>query len=91
MGLRGTHLIFFLAKYDVLQYSKKQFYYYITTGSRPQDRKDGKIVELLEQARALEGELRAFKDELHRHPELSFQEVHTTALLKEKLAGWGWN
>lgn len=46
-------------------------------------------MELLEQARALEGELRAFKDELHRHPELSFQEVHTTALLKEKLAGLG--
>ena len=44
-------------------------------------------MELLEQARALDGELRAFKDQLHRHPELSFQEVHTTALLKEKLAG----
>ena len=46
-------------------------------------------MELLEQARALDGELRAFKDQLHRHPELSFQEVHTTALLKEKLAGLG--
>ena len=25
------------------------------------------------------------KDELHRHPELSFREVHTTALLRERL------
>lgn len=46
-------------------------------------------MKLLEQARAMEGELRALKDELHRHPELSFQEVHTTALLKEKLDGLG--
>ena len=29
------------------------------------------------------------KDDLHRHPELSFQEVRTTAILKEKLAGLG--
>lgn len=46
-------------------------------------------MKLLEQARAMEGELRALKDELHRHPELSFQEVRTTALLKEKLDGLG--
>ena len=44
---------------------------------------------LLEQARALSPELRAMKDDLHRHPELSFQEVRTTAILKEKLAGLG--
>lgn len=25
------------------------------------------------------------KDDLHRHPELSFREVHTTALLRERL------
>ena len=37
----------------------------------------------------MEEELRNFKDQLHRRPELSFQEVHTTALLKEKLAGLG--
>lgn len=42
-------------------------------------------MKLLEQARAMEGELRAFKDELHRHPELSFQEIRTSTLLKEKL------
>lgn len=46
-------------------------------------------MKLLEQARAMEGELRTLKDELHRHPELSFQEVRTTALLKEKLDGLG--
>ena len=46
-------------------------------------------MELLEQARAMEQELRAFKDDLHCHPELSFQEIRTTALLKEKLAELG--
>lgn len=46
-------------------------------------------MKLLEQARAMEGELRDLKDELHRHPELSFQEERTTALLREKLAGLG--
>lgn len=40
---------------------------------------------LLEQAKALEPQLRAMKDDLHRHPELSFQEVRTTEILKEKL------
>ena len=44
---------------------------------------------LLDRAWALEGELRALKDELHRRPELSFQEIHTTALLKEKLTDLG--
>lgn len=44
---------------------------------------------LLDRAQALEGELRALKDELHRRPELSFQEIHTTALLKEKLTDLG--
>ena len=37
---------------------------------------------LLEQAQELAPQLRAMKDDLHRHPELSFQEVRTTALLK---------
>lgn len=46
-------------------------------------------MKLLEQARAMEGELRDLKDELHRHPELSFQEIRTTALLREKLSGLG--
>ena len=44
---------------------------------------------LLEQAKALEPQLRALKDDLHRHPELSFQEVRTTGILKEKLTALG--
>lgn len=34
-------------------------------------------------------ELRSLKDDLHRHPELSFQETRTTALLKARLTGLG--
>lgn len=44
---------------------------------------------LLEQAKAMEPQLRAMKDDLHRHPELSFQEVRTTGILKEKLTALG--
>ena len=44
---------------------------------------------LLEQAKALEPQLRAMKDDLHRHPALSFQEVRTTGILKEKLTALG--
>ena len=45
--------------------------------------------DLLEEARGLYPALKAFKDDLHRHPELSFQEARTTALLREKLTGLG--
>lgn len=44
---------------------------------------------MLERARELAPALRAMKDDLHRHPELSFQEVRTTALLREKLRRLG--
>ena len=44
---------------------------------------------LLEEARALSPELQAMKDDLHRHPELSFQETRTTGILREKLSGLG--
>ena len=44
---------------------------------------------LLEQAKGLAPQLQAMKDDLHRHPELSFQEVRTTALLKENLIDLG--
>ena len=40
---------------------------------------------LLEQAKAMEPQLRAMKDDLHRHPELSFQEVRTPGILKQNL------
>lgn len=46
-------------------------------------------MELLDQAQAMGGALKALKDELHRHPELSFQERRTTALLQEKLTQLG--
>ena len=46
-------------------------------------------MELLDRAGALYPELKAFKDDLHAHPELSFQEHRTTALVREKLAGLG--
>ena len=44
---------------------------------------------LLQRAKELYPELKDMKDDLHRHPELSFQEVRTTALLKEKLTQLG--
>lgn len=44
---------------------------------------------LVEQAEALEPELKALKDDLHRHPELSFEERRTTAVLREKLTALG--
>ena len=44
---------------------------------------------LLERAQALAPELCALKDDLHRHPELSFAERRTTALLREKLTSLG--
>ncbi|WP_297211116.1 M20 family metallopeptidase [uncultured Flavonifractor sp.] len=46
-------------------------------------------MELLRQAQAMGEELARFKDDLHRHPELSFQERRTTALLKDRLSALG--
>ncbi len=46
-------------------------------------------LELLDRAGGLYPELKAFKDALHAHPELSFQETRTTALVREKLAALG--
>lgn len=44
---------------------------------------------LLERARALGPELTGLKADLHRHPELSFQETRTTAVIRETLAPLG--
>jgi amidohydrolase len=44
---------------------------------------------LLESARALLPEIQALKDDLHRHPELSFQEKRTTRVVREHLAPLG--
>jgi hippurate hydrolase len=47
-------------------------------------------MELLDtQAAELYGEMLALKEDLHRHPEASFQERRTTALLREKLTALG--
>lgn len=32
----------------------------------------------------------AWRHDLHRHPELGFQETRTSAMIAELLAGWGW-
>ena len=58
-------------------------------GQQPARRKGWDDVELLNQAQAMDGALKDLKDELHRHPELSFQEKRTTALLQEKLTQLG--
>lgn len=36
------------------------------------------------------GEFKALRQDLHRHPELSFQEHRTAAIVAERLAGWGY-
>ena len=44
---------------------------------------------LLKQAQSFLPALKQLKDDLHRHPELSWRETRTTALLKEKLTALG--
>ncbi len=46
--------------------------------------------KLLEEARALNPELVEVRRDLHRHPELAFDLVHTRALVEEKLKGMGY-
>jgi hippurate hydrolase len=36
------------------------------------------------------GEFKALRQDLHRHPELSFQEHRTAAIVAERLAAWGY-
>ncbi|MEG1747881.1 MAG: amidohydrolase, partial [Oscillospiraceae bacterium] len=43
----------------------------------------------LEQAGLIAPELQALKDDLHRHPEVSFGEHRTTSILREKLTALG--
>lgn len=47
------------------------------------------MTAVLERAKALYPALRALREDLHRHPELSFQERRTTALLREMLRQLG--
>lgn len=45
--------------------------------------------ELLSQARAMSQDLVGWRRHLHAHPELSFEEVETTAYIARILEGWG--
>lgn len=40
---------------------------------------------------AMEAELKATRQHLHAHPELSFEEAETARFVAEKLEGWGYN
>lgn len=44
---------------------------------------------VLDRAKELSAELKAMKDDLHRHPEVAFQEVRTTQMLRQGLADLG--
>ncbi|MCI6256239.1 MAG: M20 family metallopeptidase [Clostridiales bacterium] len=44
---------------------------------------------LLEEAKALYPALKAVKDDIHRHPELAFEERRTTGIIRERLTGLG--
>jgi amidohydrolase len=43
----------------------------------------------VEHIRRYQAELQALRRDLHAHPELAFEESRTSALVAEKLAGWG--
>src|SRR5436190_10693330 len=43
----------------------------------------------VERIREFHAELKAIRRDLHEHPELAFEESRTSAIVAEKLAGWG--
>ena len=45
--------------------------------------------QLVDAIRAFEPELVAIRHDLHRHPEVGFEEVRTAAMVAERLRGWG--
>ena len=45
--------------------------------------------ELLTSAKALYPTLKEIKDDLHRHPELAFEERRTTDIIRRRLTGLG--
>lgn len=47
-------------------------------------------LELLKEAESRYERIRAFKDDLHRHPELAFREKRTTARIREELCALGY-
>ncbi|MGD9944001.1 MAG: M20 aminoacylase family protein [Burkholderiaceae bacterium] len=46
-------------------------------------------MKLVEQIAAFAPEIRAFRRDLHAHPELKFEEFRTSDLVAERLAAWG--
>lgn len=48
------------------------------------------VMRVEEGIAAFIGEFKALRQDLHRHPELSFQEHRTAAIVAERLAGWGY-
>lgn len=47
--------------------------------------------EYLQEALALTPELKAIKEDIHRHPELSFHEVRTTKIIQDQLLAMGFH
>ena len=47
------------------------------------------MIDFKEAAKAIEAEIIENRRQLHRHPELGFQEHWTTAFIKAKLAAYG--
>ena len=44
--------------------------------------------QLVDAIRALEPELVAIRHDIHRHPEVGFEETRTAALVAERLRAW---
>jgi hippurate hydrolase len=48
------------------------------------------MTALLQALQARAGEFISLRRDIHRHPELAFEEHRTAALVADKLQGWGW-
>jgi len=48
------------------------------------------VTYLLQALQARAGEFVSLRRDIHRHPELAFEEHRTAALVADKLEGWGY-